>query len=66
MDAVAGQRKVQIKTFTVTSLVVQWLRLRLSMQVQYLVGKLRSHILRGQKAKNIKQKQCYNKFNKKF
>ena len=66
MDAVAGRRKAQIKTLAVTSLVVQGLRLRLSMQVQYLVRKLRSHILHGQKAKNIKQKQYYNKFNKKF
>ena len=66
MNAVAGQRKAQIKTLAATSLVVQWLRLHLPMQgvrVQYLVRKLRSHMLHGQKGKNIKQKQYYNKFN---
>ena len=69
MNAVAGKRKAQIKMLAATSLVVQWLRLCLPMQgvwVQYLVRKLRSHMPRGQKSKNIKQKQYYNKFNKKF
>ena len=69
MNAVAGKRKAQIKMLAATSLVVQWLRLRLPMQgvwVQYLVRKLRSHVPHGQKSKNIKQKQYYNKFNKKF
>ena len=52
-----------------TSLEVQWLRLRLQIQevqVQSLIGELRSHMPRGQKYQNIKQKQCCNKFNKDF
>ena len=51
-----------------TSLVVQWLRLHFpiqGVQVQSLVGELRSHKPLGQKAKT-KQKQYYNKFNKDF
>ena len=51
-----------------TSLVVQWLRLHFTIegvQVQSLVGELRSHKPLGQKAKT-KQKQYYNKFNKYF
>ena len=50
-----------------TSLVVQWLRLRLpiqGVQVRSLVGNLRSHMPRSQKTK--KQKQYCNKFNKDF
>ena len=52
-----------------TSLVVQRLRLRLpiqGMQVQSLVWELKSHMPRGQKNQNIKQKQYCNKFNKHF
>ena len=52
-----------------TSLAVQWLRLCLPMQgvqVQSLVGELRSPMPRGQKNQNIKQKQYCNKFNKDF
>jgi len=48
--------------------VVQWLRLHFpiqGVQVQSLVGELRSHKPLGQKAKT-KQKQYYNKFNKDF
>ena len=52
-----------------TSLAVQWLGLDLpmqGMQVRSLVGELRSHVPRGQKAKTLKQKQYCNKFNKDF
>ena len=53
-----------------TSLVVQWLRLRLPMQgvwVRSLVWELTSHMPQGKKNKNkIKQKQNCNKFNKDF
>ena len=35
-------------------------------QVQSLVGELRSHMPCGQKNQNIKQKQCCNKVNKDF
>ena len=35
-------------------------------RVRFLVGELRSHMPRGQKNQNIKQKQYYNKFNKDF
>ena len=52
-----------------TSLVVQWLRLRLLMQgvrVRSLVGELRSHMPCSQKNQNIKQKQYCHKFNKDF
>ena len=48
--------------------MVQWLRLHFpiqGVQVQSLVGELRSHKPLGQKAKT-KQKQYYNKFNKYF
>ena len=48
--------------------MVQWLRLHFpiqGVQVQSLVGELRSHKPLGQKAKT-KQKQYYNKFNKDF
>ena len=51
-----------------TGLVVQWLRLCLTMQgmrVWSLAGDLRSHMPRGQKTKT-KQKQYCNKFNKDF
>ena len=47
-----------------TSLVVQWLRLRLPMQgvwVRSLIRELRSHMPHGQ---NIKQKEYHDKFNK--
>ena len=42
-----------------TSPVIQWLRLGLPLQevqVQSLIGELRSHMPRGQKNQNIKQK----------
>ena len=35
-------------------------------QIRSLVGELRSHMPRGQKNKNIKQKQYCSKFNKDF
>ena len=48
-----------------TSLAGQWLRLHLLMQgVQ--VREIRSHMPRGQKNQNIRQKQYCNKFNKDF
>ena len=34
--------------------------------VRSLVGKLKSHIPQGQKNQNMKQKQYYNKFNKRL
>ena len=49
--------------------MVQWLRLCLPMQgvqVRSLVGELRYHMPPVQKAKNIKQRQYCNKFNKDF
>ena len=54
-----------------TSLVVQWLRICLSMQgvwVRSLVGELGSHMPHGQKKtkQNIKQKQCCRKFSGDF
>ena len=50
-----------------TSLVVQWLRLPMQgVWVRSLVGELGSHMPRGQKNQNIKQKQCCNTFNKDF
>ena len=45
------------------------LRLHLSIQgvqVQFLVGELKSHMAWGQKNQNIKQKQYYDKFKKDF
>ena len=50
-------------------LVVQWLSLCLPMQrvqIQSLVGELRSHMPHGQNTKNIKQKQNCDKFNEDF
>ena len=61
--------KISTRTFPGTSLGVQWLRLHLpmhGMQVQSLVGQLRSHMPWGQKKKDIKQKQYCNKFTKDF
>ena len=52
-----------------TSLVVQWLRIHLPMQeewVQSLVRELRYHMPCDQKKKKIKQKQYCNKFNEDF
>ena len=53
-----------------TSQKVQWLRvlcfLMQRVQVQSLVRKLRSHMPRGLKKQNIKQKQYCNKFKKAF
>ena len=52
-----------------TSLVVQWLRLRLPVQgvkVRSLVREIRSHMPQEQKNQNIKQKRYCNKFNKDF
>ena len=47
--------------------MVPWLRFHLPMWGvwvdQSLVKELRSHMPRGQKIKNIMQKQYYNKFN---
>ena len=65
----ALQTKLKKNGFLGTSLMVQWLRIRLPMQgtrVQSLVGELRSHMPRGQKSQNIEQKQYGNKFNKGF
>ena len=58
-------KKLGLETF----LVVQWLSLCLPMQgvqIQSLVGELRSHMPHGQNTKNIKQKQNCNKFNEDF
>ena len=55
--------------FRGTSLEVQWLKFCLTMrgvQVGSLVRKLKSHMPRGQKNQNIKQKWYCNKFNKNF
>ena len=52
-----------------TSLAVHWLKQHLPMEgmrVWSLVGELRSHIPRGPKNQNIKQKQYCNKFDKVF
>ena len=52
-----------------TSLAVHWLKHHLPMEgmrVWSLVGELRSHIPRGPKNQNIKQKQYCNKFDKGF
>ena len=49
-----------------TSLMVQWLRLSLPVQVRSLVRELRSHMPCGQKNQNIKQKQYCKEFNKDF
>ena len=61
---------VDSKVHKETSLVVQWLRLPLPMQVWSLVGQLRSYLPLGQKNKTLKkkkkQKQYWNKFNKDF
>ena len=61
--------KKKKKDYSVTSLVVQWLRLRLPRQrmwVRSLVREISSHMPRRQKNQNIKQKQYCNKFNKDF
>ena len=52
-----------------TSLVIQWLRLFLPMQrewVQSLVGELRTHKCCGQKNEYVIQKQYCNEFNEDF
>ena len=52
-----------------TSLVVLWLRLHLpvrGVQIQSLIGELKSHMTCDQKTQNIKLKQYCNKFNKDF
>ena len=52
-----------------TSLVAQWLELRLpvqGVQVQVLISELRSHKRHSQKPEYAQQKQCCNKFNKDF
>ena len=49
------EKPVTLRTFTGTSLAVQWLELHLPMQgvwIQSLARELRSHIPHGQKTKN--------------
>ena len=67
--SVNKERRRKYKEILGTSLAVQWLGLCLPMQgvqVWSLVGELRSHISRGQKSQNKKQKQYCNKFNKHY
>ena len=62
-------KPVTLRTFTGTSLAVQWLELHLPMQgvwIQSLVRELRSHIPRGQKTKNCETEAYDNTLNKDF